>query len=108
MKEWYCLFKGKKEGPYSLMELRRHPRFTPDTFVWRKGFSKWVKASTVREIAKIFREEEKRSENQKKGPEKRTSRGDDILAAIQTPPPYFWLFAFIMIIIFLLFYSYYL
>ena len=104
MKEWYCLFRGRKEGPYSLEELRRHPRFCPDTLVWKKGFPQWVKASKIREFEKIFKEEKRRSQGQKKGTKKRPLREVEILASRQTPPPYLLLLFILLVVVVLLFY----
>ncbi len=108
MKEWYCLFRGRKEGPFSLADLKRHPRFTPDTLVWKKGFPQWVKASKIRELEKIFKEEKQRSKGEKNGKDKRTFQGAEILTARQTPPPYIVFLIIVMIFVFLTYYLYYL
>lgn len=102
MKEWYCLFRGRKEGPFSITDLRRHPRFTPDTLVWKKGFPLWVKASQVPELDQIFKEERKEEKKQKTQGETRPFSGTEILTARHTPPPY-WLLILIVIVLLLLF-----
>ena len=108
MKEWYCLFRGRKEGPFSVSELRRHPRFCPDTLVWKKGFPRWVKASKIREFEKMFKEEQRRSQGQKKKGKKSTFRGAEILTSRLTPPPYLLFLFVLIVIVFFVFYLYYL
>lgn len=108
MKEWYCLFRGRKEGPFSIADLKRHPRFTPDTLVWKKGFSEWVKAEHVRELAKIFKEEKRRSKGKNQSKEKDAFNGAEILTARQTPPPYLFLVIILIIVSFFVYFLFYL
>lgn len=53
-KKWFILINGRKEGPYSVQDLAKDPRFLPDTLVWSVGYHNWVEAQTVPELAKIF------------------------------------------------------
>jgi len=64
-REWYIKIEGKKEGPYSVMELRHDQRITPETLVWKKGFEKWVPIGKVRELRKVFADEEELEPEQK-------------------------------------------
>lgn len=56
-KIWFIRVDGKKEGPFSLEELKHDLRITPDTLVWRKGFRRWIPIRRVRELKKIFEDE---------------------------------------------------
>ena len=53
-REWFILVRGEKKGPFSLLELKQKYTITPDTFVWKKGFSSWKKAGKVKEFEKFF------------------------------------------------------
>lgn len=53
-KEWYIQINKRKEGPYSLQQLRHDPRVTPDTLAWRKGFSQWVPIRYIAELSQVF------------------------------------------------------
>jgi len=57
-KIWHILVNGKNEGPYSEQDLKRDPRITPDTKVWRKGFTSWVSIRNVPELKNLFKDEE--------------------------------------------------
>lgn len=56
-KIWFILINGNREGPYSVDELKKDPRLTPDTLVWREGFEYWVPISQVPELKGIFEED---------------------------------------------------
>lgn len=60
---WYISIDGRKEGPLSLNDLKSHPKITPLTLVWKKGFKNWVPMGSVPEISKIF---EKRVDDRNK------------------------------------------
>lgn len=53
-KIWYIKLNGTREGPYSVLDLKRDKRITPDTLVWRKGFDKWQKIRYVPELQIVF------------------------------------------------------
>lgn len=57
VKEWFIVIENLQEGPYSLSELKRDKRFTPDTWVWKKGFKEWVAARFVPEMHDVFKDE---------------------------------------------------
>lgn len=56
-KEWYIIVDNRQEGPFSLMDLRRDPRFTPDTLTWKKNFKEWIAARYVPEMREVFADE---------------------------------------------------
>jgi hypothetical protein len=57
-KVWYIKINGLKEGPYSLKQLNKDPRFTPDTLVWREGFENWIPARYLEELRELFKDSE--------------------------------------------------
>ncbi len=74
IKEWFVLVQDRKLGPFSIEELRRKKFITPDTLVWKKGFTKWKKAGLVKELASVFKDE----------PQPLSKKKD----TYQTPPKY--------------------
>lgn len=58
---WYLLINGKREGPYTLEQLKKHPNLTPLTLVWKKGFVKWVPLGSVQELSFLVKKEQKHS-----------------------------------------------
>lgn len=59
-KIWYIEITGKKEGPFSILELRRDERVTPDTLVWKEGFKKWIPIREVPELKVVFEDSEEK------------------------------------------------
>jgi hypothetical protein len=57
VKEWFIIIDNEKEGPYSLHDLKKDLRFTPDTLVWKRGFQEWIKARFVSEMLELFKDE---------------------------------------------------
>ena len=57
VKEWFVIIENQQLGPYSLLDLKREARFTPDTLVWRKDFKEWIKARFVPELRILFKDE---------------------------------------------------
>jgi len=72
---WFVLIDGKCEGPYSIPQLKRNTRITPDTYVWKEGFTEWKPMRSVPELKEVFtddpktlppKEDEKKAANLKK------------------------------------------
>ncbi len=57
-KIWYIEIDGKREGPYSVWDLKRDPRISRHTLVWRQGFASWVPICLVPELKGVFRDEQ--------------------------------------------------
>lgn len=57
IKEWFIIFENRQEGPYSLYELKKDRRFTPDTLVWKKGFHEWIPARLVPDMQQLFKDD---------------------------------------------------
>ena len=56
-KVWFIEINGNKEGPYSYSDLKNDPRLTPDTLIWKKGYSRWVPIRYVSELKKLFEDD---------------------------------------------------
>lgn len=102
-KVWFIEIAGKAEGPYSIWELKSDARITPDTFVWKEGFTKWLPIRKVPELKEIFKDTsdtpQPLSEEKNKG---KTSlpEQDEIALKLQSdfPPFLFWLLITFLII----------
>lgn len=55
--EWFIIIDNQQVGPYALSQLKKHPKFTPDTLVWKKGFKEWTKARFVPELQELFKDD---------------------------------------------------
>ena len=102
---WFILIEGKKEGPYSISQLRAHCKLTPDTLVWRKGFSKWIPISQVKELREVFRDDAKKKFEDKK----KCFKPSHVLAKTThhfNPAPFFWWLALLSIVLSYILYKY--
>lgn len=106
-KNWFLLIDGKEEGPYSIVDLRRHIRLTPDTPVRKKGTARWILLRFIPELQSIFEDEPEKkspvSPKNEKGKEQLEDGG--VVIALRHDPPsfYFWL----LIAAIILFYALY-
>lgn len=55
--EWFIIINNQQMGPYRLLDLKKHPQFTPDTLVWKKGFKEWMKARFAPELQDLFKDD---------------------------------------------------
>lgn len=83
-KVWFILLKGKKEGPYSLQDLKQDLRISPDTLVWREGFEKWEPIGEVEELKEVFEEEENAPEEE---PQESLPADEEITLQLKEDPP---------------------
>lgn len=100
-KVWYILIDGKKEGPFSLPELKRHFRVTPDTLAWKEGFKEWVPIRHILELRDIFKDEEQPlSENEEEIKGKAVEMTPAETLAMRSDPPsfYFWLIIALLVL----------
>jgi hypothetical protein len=107
MREWFVLIEGKKTGPFTPEELRVNQKITPDTLVWKKGFSTWVKAAEVKELRKIFKDEVKK---EKKPSSKQSfSPGHEQILTDRLPPHsfFFWFLICLVILLYSIYRLYY-
>lgn len=96
-KQWYVLIEGKKEGPFTTKELKRDPRITLDTLVWKKGFADWMPIKNVPELKDLFKEPEKTKEEEETEEEQDQLKGGDLgpyqlalTAEYEPPHPIIW------------------
>jgi hypothetical protein len=103
-KIWFIQVDGLKEGPYSLVELKNHPKMTPDILVMKQGSDQWIRARFIPELQSIF-EDEKEPED-KKDPSWISVPADDTAVLMENSSfPFF--FYWILIILLVLAYVYY-
>jgi hypothetical protein len=106
-KIWFMAINGKQEGPYSIEDLKRDSRLTPDTLVWRQGFKKWLPIRFVPELKEIFKD---KSEGKPLHEEKKlkpfTIDSEPATLTLQNDP--FQFFLWLLVISLLLFYFFYL
>lgn len=110
VKEWFIIFENKQEGPYSLLDLKRDHRFTPDTLIWKKGFQEWTPARFVSEIKEVFKDEPEgkaihESENGKNVIEPDLGQQNQVTLTLQQDP--YQLFLWILVLLLILFYTLY-
>lgn len=100
---WFLLLNGKKEGPFSLEELRKNPWLTPDTWVWKEGFVSWVKARDVTELKTLFKDpssKKPQEEDDVDSEEKKSTLPSDEIAIDMQGDPSFWFWILIFLLIF--------
>lgn len=102
-KIWFLLIDGKEEGPYSLQDLRRHIRLTPDTPVRKKGTSRWILLRFIPELQSLFEDEaeKKPSVEPKNGKKNERLENGGVVLALRNDPPSFYLWLLIAVIIIL-------
>lgn len=106
---WYIIIEHQQEGPYSLQDLKRNRRFTPDTLVWKKGFSEWIAARFVPEILEIFKDEvESQSVHDRfKGKAVGTDLGQESQATLTLQQDPYQIFLWILVLLLVFIYAYY-
>lgn len=107
-KEWYIILNNKQEGPYTLLELKGNPYFTPDTLVWKKGLTEWLPARKVAELKSIFVDQPKAVPLHEKAKPKPTSKElgqQDVVMTLSRDP--FQFIIWIIIVFVIIFYLYF-
>lgn len=99
-KIWYLDIRGHLEGPYSIRDLRRDSRVTPDSLVWREGFAHSVPIRNVPELKAVFSDEEKPKEKRELKAEIKPQNDTMILEMSQEPPFLMWVV--VLLVLFLL------
>lgn len=92
-KIWFILIGEKREGPYSFEDLKHDSRVTPDTLIWKEGFSEWKKIRDVPELKNLFKdnpEQTEPEENEQEGFKKRPVQDELVLDFGQEPPFLLW------------------
>lgn len=57
-KIWYIKLEESIEGPYSIQQLRHHPRVTPDTLAKKKDWQVWRPIRYIYELRAVFEDAE--------------------------------------------------
>ncbi len=120
---WFVQIAQHEEGPFSLAELKKDLRLTPDTLVWKEGFPQWIPIGKVPELKEVFadepspkknaaepqedQEEEEEGDDDKKLPKKLKSAlpsTDEIVLDLRREPPLFafWILIFLLLLIYVL------
>jgi hypothetical protein len=106
-KIWFIQINGKKEGPYRALDLKRDPRITPDTLVWKQGWTDWKPLRDIPELQEIFEDEETDEEAKPKKIKDPLVSENDVLTLKYDPPNlYLWLLLVFIVIFAILFYIY--
>ena len=104
-KIWFIAVQGKQEGPYSILDLKRDPRITPDTLVWKEGFVNWLPMRHVPELKEVFKDEPEAKplqEEAKPSPRSNDLYKQETLILQRDPIQFFlWILVAILIILYL-------
>lgn len=103
-KIWFIKVDGSKEGPYSLHDLKKHPRMTPDTLVWKEGFNSWLPARKVPDLKSLFEDERETPVVIHERFKLKSSQGEDATISLEGsnyPFLFFWIFVLIVAIVYL-------
>ena len=107
-KKWYVLINNKREGPFSITELKRDLRLTPDTLVWREGFLLWKKMRDVPELLELFQDE--KEPDSKKLPINngitQANQDELVLDIGQQPPFLIWILLAAIVLLYAIFQMY--
>lgn len=104
---WYIKVDDQKKGPYSIQELKFHPRMTPDTLVWKEGFKNWIPARKVAELKSLFEDSEEIAELQDPFKIRKASADNSTLALEGSNLPFlFYVLVILLIILVYLFYKF--
>lgn len=109
IKEWFIIFENRQEGPYTLLELKKDRRFTPDTLVWKKGFLEWIPARLVPEMQELFKDT---PESRPLHPQDEEGLGSELgheqaMLVMQQDPYqiYLWIILFLIILYYTLYHT---
>lgn len=100
-KIWFIIINGKKEGPYSVSDLKKDKRISPVTLVWRAGFENWVPIGEVEELKSVFKDQS--AETEEEPEEKELPPDEEVALQLKVDPPSF-LYLIILLVIVLLIY----
>ena len=99
-KIWYLDIRGKLEGPYSVKDLKRDIRLTPDTLVWKEGFAHAVPIRNVPELKSVFTDDEPVPLEEPKKKIEGKQQNDLLLMEMSHEPP-FLIWALIILTLFI-------
>lgn len=87
-KIWYIILNEKREGPYSLQDMRKDKRISPETLVWKEGFDKWIPIGEVPELKAVFQDVIDEPEDEE-GAETQVPADEEIILQLKEDPPSF-------------------
>jgi hypothetical protein len=101
MREWYIKLNDLEEGPFSIEELKKDRRITPETMVRKKGFAQWQPIGEVKELKEIFQDESEPEPEPDEAEENslKKSFDDQITLSAQSDPGNFILWVIIILLI---------
>lgn len=102
-KEWYIRIEGASEGPYSISDLKKDPRLTPDTLAIREGMQNWLPIKDIPELKEIFEEKKTGTEEEKKPEEEEEVAGPERILEMSPDPNYLFYIILVVVLIVLLF-----
>lgn len=104
-KVWYIKIQGKREGPYTVEQLRQHKKVTPDTLVWDEANAIWVPIRTIPELQIIFKDPKppENPDTEEEGIKRLTKEEEagELVLQMRSEPPslLFWLLVLLAILI---------
>lgn len=99
-KEWFIDIEGKKEGPFSISDLKRDNRITPDTLAWKQGFIRWKKIRDIPELKEIFADADDKSKIDLSVKDQLINQREEIILDLRKDPPYlFWTFIILCVLL---------
>jgi hypothetical protein len=100
-KVWFIEINGVRQGPFSIVDLKRDARVTPDTYVWKEGFDTWKRIKDVPELKLLFAEEEPPQENEESCKTPKGGAAEELIVLEMQEPPYlFWILAALIILLY--------
>lgn len=99
---WF-IWDGASQGPFSVKQLSRDPRVTPDTLAWRVGMERWRPMRQIPELEILFKDPEtvETSSPEVIGGE---GEGESVLTfTCQEPPWLFWILLALLVVGYALF-----
>lgn len=100
-KIWFLDIRGKLEGPYSLGDLRRDIRITPDTLVWKEGFARSVPIRNVPELKGVFTDDPANLEPEEPKKQIEGKQQNDLLLMEMSHEPPFLIWLLIILTLFI-------
>lgn len=98
-KKWYIEIQGNREGPYSFEDLKRDPRLTPDTLVWKEGFKRWKPIREVSELKHLFKDEPSPQVQEENADLGKSRIDEELTLDLGREPPYlFWILIALIVI----------
>lgn len=109
IEEWFVIIDNLQAGPYSLSDLDRNPKFTPDTLVWKKGYKEWTKARFVLEMKELFKDRTsaKPLHDPSNGKESKQDYGQENQATLTLQQDPYQLLLWVLLFLIIIFYLFY-